>query len=305
LPVRLSTTVDKLQTAANTVNGSLLLELYDYMRGNGSSESHMNNTLKTASLFAQFLGPNASFYEITKKNQIISFLDTKIKNTKVDPDKHWITTWNDYLGDIKFFFRWLHNWKLKDGDGENKEIQISDWVTPSFAQIKKKKTKRLSPYLESEIWDRDELAHIIKYEQFKRNKAALALMWDLDARNHEITLLKIKHIRLKEKYGEGDKSNIGRYAKNDLRDRGNTWFIPYETIFDREQRPHPSTFPIKLPEMCIKLHGVKESRVVLDPFIGIGSTAVAALREGISCIGFDIDEKYLQYCVDRIDSSSF
>jgi DNA modification methylase len=305
LPVRLSTTVDKLLAAANTVNGSLLLELYDYMRGNGSSESHMNNTLKTASLFAQFLGPNASFYEITQTNQIISFLDTKIKNTKVDPDKYWITTWNDYLGDIKFFFRWLHNWKLKDGDGENKEIQISDWVTPSFAQIKKKKTKRLSPYLESEIWDRDELAHIIKYEQFKRNKAALALMWDLDARNHEITLLKIKHIRLKEKYGEGDKSNIGRYAKNDLRDRGNTWFIPYETIFDREQRPHPSTFPIKLPEMCIKLHGVKESRVVLDPFIGIGSTAVAALREGISCIGFDIDEKYLQYCVDRIDSSSF
>jgi integrase/recombinase XerD len=29
-------------------------------------------------------------------------------------------------------------------------------------------------------------------------------MWDLDARNHEITLLKIKHIRLKEKYGEGE-----------------------------------------------------------------------------------------------------
>ena len=35
-------------------------------------------------------------------------------------------------------------------------------------------------------------------------KPALALMWDLDARNHEITLLKIKHIRLKEKYGEGE-----------------------------------------------------------------------------------------------------
>ena len=29
-------------------------------------------------------------------------------------------------------------------------------------------------------------------------------MWDLDARNHEVTLLKIKHIRLKEKYGEGE-----------------------------------------------------------------------------------------------------
>lgn len=30
------------------------------------------------------------------------------------------------------------------------------------------------------------------------------MMWDLDARNHEITLLKIKHLRLKEKYGEGE-----------------------------------------------------------------------------------------------------
>jgi hypothetical protein len=32
----------------------------------------------------------------------------------------------------------------------------------------------------------------------------LALFWDLDARNHEVTLLKIKHIRLKERYGEGE-----------------------------------------------------------------------------------------------------
>jgi integrase/recombinase XerD len=171
------------------------------MKKNGSSESHINNTLKTNSLFAHFLGPENSFYNINNKNQITSFLDTKIKSQEEDPDKRWITR-NDYLGDIKFFFRWLHNWKLKEG--ENKDVQISEWETPSFAQIKKKKTKRLSPYLESEIWDRDELALVIKYEQFKRNKAVLALMWDLDARNHEITLLKIKHIRLKEKYGEGE-----------------------------------------------------------------------------------------------------
>jgi hypothetical protein len=45
---------------------------------------------------------------------------------------------------------------------------------------------------------------LIKYESHRRNKAAIALMWDLDARNHEITLLKLKHIRLKEKYGEGE-----------------------------------------------------------------------------------------------------
>jgi site-specific DNA-methyltransferase (adenine-specific) len=100
-----------------------------------------------------------------------------------------------------------------------------------------------------------------------------------------------------------DKSNIGRWkrAKLDLRDRGNTWFIPYQTIWDREtQRPHPSTFPIALPEMCIRLHGLTRVRKVLDPFIGIGSTALASIAVGKQCIGFDLDEKYLLVAKERI-----
>ena len=40
--------------------------------------------------------------------------------------------------------------------------------------------------------------------QSKEIKAIISLMWDLDARPHEITLLKIKHIRLKKEYGEGE-----------------------------------------------------------------------------------------------------
>jgi hypothetical protein len=43
----LSTTLGKLSAIANTVNGSLLLQLYNYMKSNGSSDSHMNNVLKT------------------------------------------------------------------------------------------------------------------------------------------------------------------------------------------------------------------------------------------------------------------
>jgi site-specific DNA-methyltransferase (adenine-specific) len=104
-----------------------------------------------------------------------------------------------------------------------------------------------------------------------------------------------------------DKTNIGRWKRaiRDIRDRGNTWFIPYETIWDKEQRPHPSSFPIKLPEMCIKLHGVTKCNSVLDPFIGIGSTALASIRLGVSCIGFDIDKRYLEICKQRIASFPF
>jgi site-specific DNA-methyltransferase (adenine-specific) len=93
-----------------------------------------------------------------------------------------------------------------------------------------------------------------------------------------------------------DKGNIGRWkvAQQDLRCRGNTWFIPYRTIRDRtSQRPHPSTFPVQLPEMCIKLHGADRVRRVLDPFVGLGSTAIAAQRLGLPCVGFDLDQYYL------------
>ena len=45
---------------------------------------------------------------------------------------------------------------------------------------------------------------IIKYEPHKRNKAALTLFWDLNGRNHEITMLKLKDIRIKQNYAEGE-----------------------------------------------------------------------------------------------------
>jgi integrase/recombinase XerD len=74
----------------------------------------------------------------------------------------------------------------------------------SLCQNKRKENLRQSPYSETEIWDRDELLTIVKYEPYLRNKAALTLCWNMDARNHEVTMLKIKNIRLRERYGEGE-----------------------------------------------------------------------------------------------------
>ena len=102
-----------------------------------------------------------------------------------------------------------------------------------------------------------------------------------------------------------DKSNIARWSHTrgtDVRCRGNTWFIPYETIQSREkERPHPATFPIQLAEWCIKLHSVSRIKTMLDPFLGIGNSAVAAQRCGVKrFIGFEIDEAYLAEAKRRI-----
>jgi site-specific DNA-methyltransferase (adenine-specific) len=99
-----------------------------------------------------------------------------------------------------------------------------------------------------------------------------------------------------------DKTNIGRWksAKYDMRDRGNTWFIPYQTIRKFDERPHPSSFPTRLPEMCIKLHG--NAKLIVDPFVGIGSSAIASMKLNKLFIGFDINKSYLDITAKRLKS---
>lgn len=101
------------------------------------------------------------------------------------------------------------------------------------------------------------------------------------------------------------KSNIERFAgnTNDLRCRGNTWYVPYDTIANRKKHRgnHPATYPVELVKMCIKLGGVTQG-ILLDPFMGSGTSAVAALQSGLDYLGFDVDQDYIDFANDRISS---
>ncbi len=99
-----------------------------------------------------------------------------------------------------------------------------------------------------------------------------------------------------------DKTNVARWkGKRDVHCRGNTWFIPYETIKNRDKdRPHPATFPVQLAEMCIKLHGLSRTQLVLDPFLGIGQSAIAAMKLYKDLVGFEIDRNYFDKAVKRV-----
>jgi site-specific DNA-methyltransferase (adenine-specific) len=98
-----------------------------------------------------------------------------------------------------------------------------------------------------------------------------------------------------------DKSNIARWGHDrDRRCAGDVWFIPYETIRTKAARHHhPSPFPSALAERCIKLHGGTDA-VVLDPFLGIGSTLVAAQRLGCRGIGIEVDPGYAEAAAWRL-----
>lgn len=99
-----------------------------------------------------------------------------------------------------------------------------------------------------------------------------------------------------------DKGNLRRNgATSDMRCAGDVWFIPHPTITNRSERGfHPCPFPVELAERCIKLHGVKEKMVVLDPFNGSGSSTEAMARLGVDGVGIDIDPAYCEFAFERI-----
>lgn len=103
-----------------------------------------------------------------------------------------------------------------------------------------------------------------------------------------------------------DQSNVGRWrsAAGNRRCRGNAWFLPYDTINSREKdRPHPATFPVRLPDYCLRLHGLDRVKRVLDPFVGLGSTAVACARLGLDFVGVDLDRGYLDAAIARTEEA--
>lgn len=90
-----------------------------------------------------------------------------------------------------------------------------------------------------------------------------------------------------------DKSNAKRFANGrDLKCRGNVWEIPYETINRSKEKLHNDRFPLMLPELCIKLSGIPNGAVVLDPFSGSATVACAAKKLNKQFIGFEIDKRH-------------
>ncbi|MHA2362499.1 MAG: DNA-methyltransferase [Candidatus Hodarchaeales archaeon] len=74
------------------------------------------------------------------------------------------------------------------------------------------------------------------------------------------------------------------------------WSFPTESA---KRIGHPAPFPIELPRRCIELYSYKND-IILDPFIGSGTTCLAALRQQRKFIGIDISKDYCQLAGQRL-----
>lgn len=75
--------------------------------------------------------------------------------------------------------------------------------------------------------------------------------------------------------------------------------------FDRisgDKQVHQNQKPVELIERCLNKHS-KKNDIVLDPFIGSGTTAVAAIKYNRKYIGYELDKFYYQVAIDRISQT--
>src|SRR5271157_6450797 len=73
----------------------------------------------------------------------------------------------------------------------------------------------------------------------------------------------------------------------------------YEGRDVRDKNIHPAVFPISLPAHFIKLL-THRGELVLDPFVGIGTTLLAAQDLGRNAVGFDLKEEYIEVTKKRL-----
>jgi len=84
-----------------------------------------------------------------------------------------------------------------------------------------------------------------------------------------------------------------------LKSQLGVWQVNYEARDIRDKTVHPATFPIALSRRVIELF-THVGELVVDPFVGSGTTLVAARDLGRNAVGFDLQEEYIRLCGKRL-----
>ena len=81
------------------------------------------------------------------------------------------------------------------------------------------------------------------------------------------------------------------------------WYISAINKKDKDEYEHPTIKPLEMVKKHLQ-HSTNENDIVLDCFMGSGTTAVACKELGRNFIGFEIDENYYKIACDRINGIS-
>ncbi len=88
-----------------------------------------------------------------------------------------------------------------------------------------------------------------------------------------------------------------------LKSQLGVWQFRYESRDIRDKKLHPATFPISLAKKIIELFS-HEGELILDPFVGSGTTLLAAKDINRNAVGFDLKKEYIDLCTKRLAQAS-
>src|SRR5699024_2513972 len=95
-------------------------------------------------------------------------------------------------------------------------------------------------------------------------------------------------------------ANAGKLSSNPLgKNPGDVWIFPNVKSNHVEKTSHPCQFPVELVERLV-LSLTEEGDSVLDPYMGVGSSVIAAIKHGRVGYGCDIEKEYVDIAHDRI-----
>jgi site-specific DNA-methyltransferase (adenine-specific) len=101
----------------------------------------------------------------------------------------------------------------------------------------------------------------------------------------------------KRRAQEGLPSEASMTREDFMENTLDVWEIPAESA---TRVGHPAPFPIELPARLIELYTYRGD-LVLDPFAGSGTAAVAAVRSGRHYVGYDLDDSYIRLAEGRVN----
>lgn len=127
-----------------------------------------------------------------------------------------------------------------------------------------------------------------------------AILWFTKTKDYYFNLdpVRVPQKYPQKKYYKGPKK--GELSGNPLgKNPSDVWEIPNVKSNHPEKTEHPCQFPVELVERLV-LSMTKPGDLVVDPFIGVGSAAIAAIKNGRKAAGADTMEKYIEKAKERL-----
>jgi adenine-specific DNA-methyltransferase len=184
-------------------------------------------------------------------------------------------------------------WQVGNYVEDGAIIPLDSLLFPTFRELGLKMRNRIVWYFEHGLHCSRRLSG--RYE---------TVLWFTKADDYTFN---VDPIRIPQKYPgkkhfKGPKA--GQYSCNPLgKNPGDVWTIPNVKSNHVEKTDHPCQFPVELIERLV-LALTNEDEWVLDPFLGTGTTIVAAIRRGRRGVGAEIVAKYAAIARDRIRRAS-